>query len=90
MHPDITFRRAEQKDTGLILQFIKELAAYEKCVSLTANPHILSRMKAHGFSEHIFDRLAFLCPHRYIFKGESFRRGSEKNFFDDIQVCKDG
>ncbi len=30
MHPDITFRRAERKDTGLILQFIKELAAYEK------------------------------------------------------------
>lgn len=30
MHPDITFRRAERKDTGLILQFIKELAVYEK------------------------------------------------------------
>lgn len=30
MENKLTFRNAERKDTGLILQFIKELAAYEK------------------------------------------------------------
>ena len=30
MENKLTFRNAECKDTGLILQFIKELAAYEK------------------------------------------------------------
>ena len=30
MENDLTFRNAERKDTGLILQFIKELADYEK------------------------------------------------------------
>ena len=30
MKNELTFRYAERKDTGLILQFIKELADYEK------------------------------------------------------------
>lgn len=30
MENKLTFRNAERKDTGLILQFIKELADYEK------------------------------------------------------------
>ena len=30
MEKELTFRNAERKDTGLILQFIKELADYEK------------------------------------------------------------
>ena len=29
MENKVTFRNAERKDTGLILQFVKELAAYE-------------------------------------------------------------
>ena len=29
MENKVTFRNAERKDTGVILQFVKELAAYE-------------------------------------------------------------
>ena len=29
MENKVTFRNAERKDTGLILQFVKEMAAYE-------------------------------------------------------------
>lgn len=71
-----------------LFRVIDELAAYEKCVSLTANPHILSKMKAQAFNEQIFDRLAVLCPYKFVFKGASFRRDSEKNFFDHIQMCE--
>ena len=31
MDSNLAFRNAERKDTALILQFIKELADYEKC-----------------------------------------------------------
>ena len=30
MKPELTFRYATREDTGLVLQFIKELADYEK------------------------------------------------------------
>lgn len=59
-----------------LFRITDELAAYEKCVSLTADPDILSGMKAQAFSGPIFDRLALLCPHKFIFRGESFRRAA--------------
>ncbi len=31
MHNTLTFRFAKRSDTALILQFIKELADYERC-----------------------------------------------------------
>ena len=36
MENKVTFRNAERKDTGLILQFVKELAAYEDIDKLCA------------------------------------------------------
>lgn len=42
MEQQLTFRTAERKDTGLILQFILELAAYEKMEGeVVATPQLL-------------------------------------------------
>lgn len=46
MENKLTFRNAERKDTGLILQFIKELADYEKMLDqVVADEETLK----HGF-----------------------------------------
>ncbi len=39
MQKELTFRYAERKDTGLILQFIKDLAAYEKMANEVVAEH---------------------------------------------------
>ena len=39
MQKELTFRYAERKDTGLILQFIKDLAAYEKMANEVIAEH---------------------------------------------------
>ena len=52
MKNDLTFRNAERKDTALILQFIRELAAYEKMLDevvadkATLEAWIFDRQKA--------------------------------------------
>lgn len=44
----LTFRNAKRKDTGLILQFIRELADYEKVVAdeVTLETWIFDKLKA--------------------------------------------
>lgn len=70
-----------------LFRIIEELSAYEKCVSITANPEMLKPLKARADYAAIFDRLAKLCPHTYFFKGESYRR-YEKPCFIAVPYCK--
>lgn len=44
MKNELTFRYAERKDTGLILQFIKELADYEKLLHELCGGSNIGRM----------------------------------------------
>ena len=60
-------------------RIVDELDKYECCVSFSAAPEILAALKSCANTEGMLDRLFRLCPHRYIFKGKSFRRYAKKN-----------
>lgn len=76
------------KRKEFLFRITDELAAYEKCVSISANPDSIAYLKSIPDTDGIFDRLAMLCPSQYIFNGKSFRRDTKENYFKNLQIFK--
>ena len=52
MNPQFTIRPAQPEETGLVLEFIKKLAVYEKCADDGVDLSRLEPVRADGLPQH--------------------------------------
>lgn len=71
---DLGREKYTEKRLEIAFDIIDDLMNYKKCIGITANQDMVSKLKKIPEFEAILDRLYQMCGIQETFKGESFRR----------------